>query len=62
MRDDEELEHNVQIIATALLDVMHVLHKIEGCENRYIRDMVFTIFCRYGEKLKKISLPVEKEN
>lgn len=62
MRDDEELEHNIQIISSALRDVMHVLYQIEGAENRYIRDMVYTIFCRYGEELKKISLTIEKEN
>ena len=41
MRIDEELiaEHNVQIIASALLDVIDVFNKICDCENKYIIDL-----------------------
>ena len=46
MRTDEELiaEHNVQIIASALLEVISVFCKVDGCENRYIRDLGYKIF------------------
>ena len=51
MRTDEELitERNMQIIASALLEVMNVFCKIEGCENRYIRDIGDTLLHKYGE-------------
>ena len=57
MRTDEELiaEHNVQIIASALLEVMSVFCKVEGCENRYIRDLGNALFEKYGEQLKDIA-------
>ena len=56
MRTDEELitEHNVQIIASALLEVMDTFRKIEGCENRYIRDLGDMLLHKYGEQLKDI--------
>jgi len=56
MRTDEELiaEHNVQVIASALLDVMNVFCKVEGCENRYIRDLGDTLLHKYSEQLKDI--------
>lgn len=31
-----------------------VFCKIEGCENRYIRDIGNTLFDKYGEQLKDI--------
>lgn len=56
MRTDEELiaEHNVQVIASALLDVMNTFCKIEGCENKYIRDLGNALFDKYGEQLQDI--------
>ena len=56
MRTDEELiaEHNIQIVASALLDVMNVFCKIEGCENRYIRDLGDELSNKYGEQLQDI--------
>ena len=56
MRIDEELitEHNVQILANALLDTIAVFCKVEGCENRYIRDLGNALFEKYGEQLKDI--------
>lgn len=56
MRTDEELiaEHNVQVIASALLDVMNVFCKVEGCENRYIRDLGDMLLHKYSEQLKDI--------
>ena len=56
MRTDEELiaEHNVQIIASALLDVMSVFCKVEGCENRYIRDLGDNLLHKYCEQLQDI--------
>lgn len=56
MRTDEELiaEHNIQVIASALLDVMNIFHIIEGCENRYIRDLGDMLLRKYGEQLKDI--------
>ena len=56
MRTDEELiaEHNIQIVASALLDVMSVFCKIEGCENRYIRDIGDELLHKYGEQLQDI--------
>lgn len=56
MRTDEELiaERNVQIIASALLEVMSVFCKVEGCENKYIRDLGDKLLHKYGEQLKDI--------
>lgn len=56
MRTDEELiaERNVQIIASAILEVMSVFCKVEGCENRYIRDLGDELLHKYGEQLKDI--------
>lgn len=56
MRTDEELiaEHNVKIIASALLEVMNIFSKIEGCENRYIRDLGDELLHKYGEQLQDI--------
>lgn len=56
MRTDEEMiaEHNVQIIASALLEVMNVFRKIEGCENKYIRDIGDALFDKYYDQLKDI--------
>ena len=56
MRTDEELiaERNVQVIASALLEVMNVFHKVEGCENRYIRDLGDELLHKYGEQLQDI--------
>lgn len=57
MRTDEELiaEHNVKVIASVLLDVMNIFCKIEGCENRYIRDIRDVLSNKYGEQLKDIA-------
>lgn len=57
MRTDEELiaEHNVQVIASALLEVMNIFRKVEGCENRYIRDLGNELFSKYEEQLKEIA-------
>lgn len=57
MRTDEELiaEHNMKVIASALLEVMNVFCKINGCENRYIRDLGNAIFEKYGKQLKDIA-------
>lgn len=57
MRTDEELiaEHNIQIIASALLEVIDVFRKIGGCENKYIRDLGDDLLNKYGEQLKDIS-------
>jgi len=56
MRTDEELiaEHNIQVIASVLLEVINVFCKVEGCENRYIRDLGDALFHKYGEQLKDI--------
>jgi hypothetical protein len=56
MRTDEELiaERNIQIVASALLDVMDVFRKVEGCENKYIRDLGDELLHKYGEDLKDI--------
>lgn len=57
MRTDEELminEHYIQTIASALLEVMDVFRKVEGCENRYIRDLGDSLFEKYGEELQDI--------
>lgn len=56
MRTDEELiaEHNMQVIASALLEVMNIFRKVEGCENRYIRDLGDELLHKYGEQLKDI--------
>lgn len=56
MRTDEELiaERNVQVIASALLEVMNIFHKVEGCENKYIRDIGGSLLDKYGEQLKDI--------
>lgn len=50
MRTDEELiaERNIQIVASALLEVMSVFCKINGCENRYIRDLGNALLDKYG--------------
>lgn len=57
MRIDEELiaERNVQVIASALLEVIGVFCKINGCENKYIRDIGNALFEKYGKQLKDIS-------
>lgn len=57
MRTDEELiaERNIQIVASALLEVMSVFCKINGCENRYIRDLGNALLDKYGEQLKDIA-------
>ena len=56
MRTDEKLiaERNVKIIASALLEVMSVFCKVEGCENKYIRDLGGELLHKYGEQLKDI--------
>lgn len=56
MRTDEELiaERNVQIIASALLEVMNVFRKVEGCENKYIRDLGDDLLNKYSEQLQDI--------
>lgn len=57
MRTDEELiaEHNIQIVASTLLEVINIFCKIEGCENRYIRDLGNSLFVKYGDQLKDIA-------
>lgn len=57
MITDEELitERNMQIIASALLDVMKLFLKIGGCENKYIRDLGDDLVNKYGEQLKDIT-------
>jgi hypothetical protein len=57
MRTDEELiaEHNVQIIASALLEVMSVFCKVDGCENKYISDLGDELLHKYDEQLKDIA-------
>ena len=57
MRTDEELiaEHNMQVIASALLNVMDVFRKVEGCENKYIRDLGDDLLHKYGEQLQDIA-------
>lgn len=56
MRTDEELiaEHNIQIVASALLEVMNIFNKVEGCENRYIRDLGDELLYKYSEQLQDI--------
>lgn len=56
MRTDEELiaERNIKIVASALLEVMSVFCKINGCENRYIRDLGNALLDKYGEQLQDI--------
>jgi len=56
MRTDEELiaEHNMQVIASALLEVINVLCNVYGCENSYIRELGDVLFNKYGEQLKDI--------
>ena len=44
----------MQIIASALLEVISVFCKIECCENRYIRDLGDKLFQKYCEQLKDI--------
>lgn len=57
MRTDEELiaEHNMKVIASALLEMMSVFRKIEGCENKYIRVLGDDLLNKYSEQLKDIS-------
>jgi len=57
MRTDEELiaGHNIQIVASTLLEVINVFCKIKGCENRYIRDLEDTLLHKYGGQLKDIA-------
>ena len=57
MRTDEELiaEHNVQIIASALLEVMSVFCKVDDCENKYMRDLGDELLHKYCEQLKDIA-------
>lgn len=57
MKTDEELiaEHNMKVIAAALLEVMNVFRKISGCENKYIRDLGDYLYNKYGEQLKDIA-------
>lgn len=47
-------EHNMQVIASALLEVMSIFRKVEGCENKYIRDLGDELLHKYGEQLKDI--------
>lgn len=56
MKTDEELiaEHNIQIVASALLEVMNIFRKVEGCENRYIRDLGDELLYKYSEQLQDI--------
>lgn len=56
MKTNEELifEHNMQVVASALLEVMNVFRKISGCENRYIRDLGDDLLNKYSEQLKYI--------
>lgn len=56
MRTNEELiaEHNIHIVASALLEVMNIFRKVEGCENRYIRDLGDELLHKYGEQLQDI--------
>ena len=56
MRTDEELiaERNIQIVVSALLEVMNVFRKVEGCENRYIRDFGDDLLHKYGGQLQDI--------
>lgn len=58
MRTDEELiaERNIQIVASALLEVMSVFCKVEGCENKYIRDIGDELLHKYGEQLEDIAV------
>jgi len=57
MRTDEELiaERNIQVVASALLEVMNIFYKVEGCENKYIRDLGDELLHKYGEQLKDIA-------
>lgn len=57
MRTDEELisERNIQTISSVLLEVINIFRKVEGCENRYIRDLGDALFAKYGELLKDIA-------
>ena len=57
MKTDEEsiVKHNMKVIASALLEVMNVFCKIEGCENKYIRDLGNDMLHKYGEQLKDIT-------
>lgn len=56
MKTNEELiaERNIQIVASALLEVMNIFSKIQGCENRYIRDLGDELIHKYGEQLQDI--------
>ena len=53
--EDLIAEQNIQIIASALLEVMNTLCKIEGCENRYICDLGDSLLHKYGKQLKDIA-------
>ena len=52
MRTDEELivEHNMKIIASALLDIINAICKIEGCD-----DSTKCLLIKYQYQLKDIA-------
>ena len=52
MRTDEELitEHNMKIIASALLDTINAICKIEGCD-----DSIKCLLTKYSDQLKDIA-------
>ena len=56
MRSDEELiaDRNIRIIAQALIDVIELFNKIQGCENSYIRDLGRNLANKYSEDLEEI--------
>lgn len=56
MHSDEDLieDHNIRIIAQALIDVIEVFSKIQGCENAYIRDLGRDLANKYSEDLEEI--------
>lgn len=56
MRTDEELiaEHNIQIVAQALIDIIHIFCHVHGCENAYIRELGRELNDKYSLELEEI--------
>lgn len=56
MRTDEELiaEHNVQIIASALLDTINAICKIENHGDNSVKGLMSDLLVKYGDQLQDI--------
>lgn len=58
MRTDEELiaEHNIQIVASALLDTLNVLNQMKVTQNDDAKDLIKDLLDRYSEQLEDIAV------